>query len=1260
MKHVATILLLLLLALGAASAQNLLKSPDFASLGANEAAWAPQVKDGSVAEAAAGPEGQKALHLKAASVDQVVNLPAGIYEITAQAKGQGELAFKAQNAGARYQNLGKDWATYGYLFETAGGMTTLTVGVADDGFVAAASLLPATDEQKTAWAKAQESLAQFGWIAVSPQRPSPGAAPLQFTGNVKPLEAMTKFAVLDEPRLSTAWAFNIDRAVKWLGDNGFERLDGEKLPVWMQERIAKGEAYGSVVVLPRGKSPLGIFEGPTSNPLWLAYIKAGGRIVHAGDIALNYAESPNVEPVSLDLGARGLGLVLPCMGWSSPYWGQGGLPTTISPAGKAWGFENVDGPITGFGADEVSIAFSIYTVPATGKQGAGSWMVNRAPDMPWSGLIKFLQRFDGNNDSNLRDLWRASHYIGKPVTIPALPPPAESLAPKVVLSSLTGLAKDQQVTPGSIDLTSKAPAKAGMKDRWEWVRGEEVTLQATPQADLKATAVRLELVRGDQVVWKQEQPVLGEAKPPAAWFVLSTAPYAYGAYQLKATALAGEVEAGTLAQTVGVRYIAPEYFNFEAWQGASDNPIRSNLEFADIASHHMEVYTGASAANLDAAIRNGIGFSLRAMPNFIPAGKEVTWEKNPEYYRLDNNGKPMGNPYTAGRPGLGISHPDIVAEARRSMADEIRPAANIPAFRPYVLCNDDFSIYYGWDYSQHVLDAFKAATGLDAPRKMEKPAKPGPIAENDPWSSWFRWTLINVDGAFNKAQTEGCLQADPQVRVGPIPGGMQIPLVQLWEPAQYPPYNFGKNGFNLLCSYYYNTYWQPVMTTTFWMEIARMGNRDLPEWCLPDSFMTAGYTRNDLFHYLAGGVKGLAYFTYDQRNDNTWPEFGKLGALLQRIGPVQTALTPAKRDIGMLNSFTSNCFEPGHTLIQVYGYHNLVQAHFDVEPVSEDEIVAGRAGQYKAILLYNVQYLPQSVYDALVAHAAKGGLVLLDTSVPFELPGAKRLTVDIGMGTEHTLPMPPEGAHVSTPGLRDYGQPDRIALIQKALAQYVKPRIECSDIKIAAWQLQAGGVPYTYFVNVHDGKEYMFCRERMGAGHPGSGTPDKVQELRAWEKAETAKGPYTATVVMAPDGAGPRVPYDLVAMKKIPCKKLADGRYELSLSVERFAGMLVAWLPEEIQRVSLNSPAAAKVGQVYKASATIMGGKPAPGVLAVEFILTGPNGKAYPVSGVRQANTGSAAFEWTPAVNDPLGTWALEARELVTGKTAKGNLKLTR
>jgi hypothetical protein len=147
---------------------------------------------------------------------------------------------------------------------------------------------------------------------------------------------------------------------------------------------------------------------------------------------------------------------------------------------------------------------------------------------------------------------------------------------------------------------------------------------------------------------------------------------------------------------------------------------------------------------------------------------------------------------------------------------------------------------------------------------------------------------------------------------------------------------------------------------------------------------------------------------------------------------------------------------------------------------------------------------------------------------------------------------------------------------------------------------------------------------------------------------------------MRPPDPGLRVPYDLVAMKAVPYKILPDGRYQLALSMERFGGMLVAWIPEEVRAVTLAPLAVAKVGQPWHATATIMGIKPIPGTLAVQFTLTDPQGKIPPLSGVRQAQNGVATFDWTPAVNDLLGTWTLAARELVTGKTVTGKFKVSR
>jgi hypothetical protein len=241
--------------------------------------------------------------------------------------------------------------------------------------------------------------------------------------------------------------------------------------------------------------------------------------------------------------------------------------------------------------------------------------------------------------------------------------------------------------------------------------------------------------------------------------------------------------------------------------------------------------------------------------------------------------------------------------------------------------------------------------------------------------------------------------------------------------------------------------------------------------------------------------------------------------------------------------------------------------------------------------------------------------------------------------------------HLSTPGPRDYGRADRIELIRQSLSPYVKPHFDCPDIKLVASRFEADGVPYTWFVNAQDGKEYMFCHERLAGGQPGAATLKKLKELTDWEGAETAKGPYVATAEFD-QLAG--APYDLVSGKKVPVAKTASGRYAITLSMQRFGGALVAWLPSQIACVKLSVPAATVANQPVRCKATVSGqDRPIAGVIAVEFVLRDPAGRQSVVSDVRATSNGQAVFDWTPAVNDPAGPWTLQATELASGKQAR-------
>ncbi|MDD5708643.1 MAG: hypothetical protein PHR35_22225, partial [Kiritimatiellae bacterium] len=146
------------------SAEDLLRDAGFRSVGETNSVWRVAIDKGGHVEPDKAANGTNAaLRVKAAALTQPVTLPAGLFELTVQGRGKGELLLKVSDGGERSQLLGKELGTYGYLFETAAGERAVTLRVAVDGTLTDAALRQATEEQKAAWALEKRSMEQFGF-----------------------------------------------------------------------------------------------------------------------------------------------------------------------------------------------------------------------------------------------------------------------------------------------------------------------------------------------------------------------------------------------------------------------------------------------------------------------------------------------------------------------------------------------------------------------------------------------------------------------------------------------------------------------------------------------------------------------------------------------------------------------------------------------------------------------------------------------------------------------------------------------------------------------------------------------------------------------------------------------------------------------------------------------------------------------------------------------------------------------------------------
>ena len=134
------------------------------------------------------------------------------------------------------------------------------------------------------------------------------------------------------------------------------------------------------------------------------------------------------------------------------------------------------------------------------------------------------------------------------------------------------------------------------------------------------------------------------------------------------------------------------------------------------------------------------------------------------------------------------------------------------------------------------------------------------------------------------------------------------------------------------------------------------------------------------------------------------------------------------------------------------------------------------------------------------------------------------------------------------------------------------------------------------------------------------------------------------------------MPYDLVAGKRLAVEKDGDGG-EFWVEMERLGGTLVAFYPEPVEKVAIEVPKAARPLQDVKIRVRVDGKSgPVPGVVPIEIRFADPKGVVHVISGNFATRDGVYTLHWTPAVNDPLGSWTVRAKELASGRTAQATL----
>ena len=444
--------------------------------------------------------------------------------------------------------------------------------------------------------------------------------------------------------------------------------------------------------------------------------------------------------------------------------------------------------------------------------------------------------------------------------------------------------------------------------------------------------------------------------------------------------------------------------------------------------------------------------------------------------RLNASGQPFlsyGSKDTRAR--WGIADTDWQDASARSLEKNIAALVPYPAFDPRIMTGDDYYQWTGLDYNPANARRFKEKYGIEPPRPPEALAQDYPpniarpkgiISDDDAWLLWMRFLSRDVLGGYSQRLTKGVLRATNGMgKVGPLPGGGPVghrgqmgltPLIES-QSGQWPAFNFGENGFNLVSYYNYNSYFYPALAQVYWAEIGHMGNRSkrLEQWLMPDTWdVNASYHLHNWNLFMAADLQGLVYFIHGQISPGSDAALKKIGPQTRRYRHLLGSLQPVPRQVGLLMPYENTIFRADTAADVSYAFGNLLMAHAEIEPVMPEEL-AERAGQYKLIVLHDVDWLTTSNLKILQNYIAGGGRVMLDSLCEIEIAGAERLNFSLGDAERKS----------------GYGDLKKIAEVKSAVEKAVKPWAQSDNPHLLIRHFRKENVDYLWVVNLMSREE---------------------------------------------------------------------------------------------------------------------------------------------------------------------------------------------
>lgn len=1041
-----------------------------------------------------------------------------------------------------------------------------------------------------------------------------------------------------DPEYSTRFVSRPAEVARYFQKRGFETKNADQLAEWMRQVIDNHTAAGTVVLNFTGITPRNIAEPFDQEALVYRYCAAGGRFVMGGGNVLYlfqgksdvriYQQWENEDIPKRMLGAFGI----------KPVYGMSGRDVHVTEEGKKWGLS--DGPWNGqFLSGGAMPAAQVTRALAVSADGvaATAWQVNVNSKYPYSGLVGFAAfQVTPDNEPMLAILYKLATFDGK---TPATVPQADWRTPPAV------------DPPVRAEFSMK-PAEA---ERRAYLRGEVIPLHVRVLgAEYTGQAVSVSLEQGGKPLWSRTYA--GATPVKEILESVTTADLRSGEYQLSVR-LVDDKGPAVAAETIWVCSPRPNNAYFLAvGQGIDENPLREEITLRWQRNHNLNVnyYYGDRMVRmrdpfsrfLDQAMRNNlmVNANLGAIPLLVDQAHKSDAIELPDGRNIKEGEKYM----TSSRAMVNV-YADAIRDGFKHQSGFLRQMGS-PIIRPIMVTNDD-STYSGHiDFSRLTQEDFTQKTGIpwdQVPRPVLMSGNnfrgehaEGVIADDDRWLAYMRYQVDKYRKVLDLTM-QGVQSGWPGALVAQIPcmsGPMYIER-SLWPPIDGLPINTTSFYLYHWLGQYY----------TFSAEAARMNNRGRPSvYTISSSYLTWGAIHQRLTTYatLAENPAGVTLYMLDHppaprfqdREKEQYEELSRIGARMSKIaGLVEGAQVP-RRKAALFIGFAQTCFYPEDRDRQFAAFDNLLRAGADVELVSEDEIIAGRASDYQVIILNGIRWMQQSGRTALEKFIAGGGRVVCDAKTTIPIKGAIRLEEPLA-----TTQM-------------DYAGKRGIDLCRKLIERKILPVmahiVPGEGGNTLVRPLDKGDQHLAWVLDVENEKQ---SRE-LEAARSGSRWADGQYEvLNAWAH----QTPNVKKPLRIADGL---FAYDLWNHRELELATPRNGWRTTSIEVELLGGALVALYPQRIGAFSSSSPPTeAKPGQPVTVTFSLSGrdAKPLNGQVPVEVRMYYPDGsEAWEYGQDALMTDGRLEVRWTPARNDPAGQWRIEARELCTGQKVSVTLNV--